>query len=124
MAKDKEEEEVEDDKDSASVCVIAEYEILSDKRQYILKAPKGDNKNAQILGYYHTLSGCISEIRDQEMKKHHVLTPEEVTEYMKNKNRLMETESTQRAYMLAKQLEETKKRTDEFLGSLKFLKDK
>jgi hypothetical protein len=62
--------------------------------------------------------------RDQEMKKHHVLTPEEVTEYMKNKNRLMETESTQRAYMLAKQLEETKKRTDEFLGSLKFLKDK
>ena len=69
MSKKEEEIEEEDEKDSASVCTIAGYEILSDKRQYILKAPKGDNKNAQILGYFHSLSGCISEIRDQEMKK-------------------------------------------------------
>lgn len=71
MAKDNDEEieEEEEEKDSASICIIAGYEILTDRRQYILKAPKGETKTILTLGYFRNLSSCISEIRDQEIRK-------------------------------------------------------
>jgi hypothetical protein len=68
MSKNKE-EEIENEEDSSNVCFIEEYEILTDKRQFIVKAPKGGLKNAPLLGYFKTLSGAIAEIRDQEMRR-------------------------------------------------------
>jgi len=66
----KEEEEEVDDKDSSTVCKIAGYEILADSKQYIVKAPKKDTSaTSVVLGFFKDLAGCITEIREQEMRK-------------------------------------------------------
>ncbi len=52
------------------------------------------------------------------------LSEQQAKEYLKNKDKIRNTESTQRAFLLAKQMEEAQKRNNEFMGSIKYLKDK
>ena len=47
------------------------------------------------------------------------LSEKQALEYFKNKSKLTETESTQRAFLLAKQMEEAKKRNDLFMGTIR-----
>jgi hypothetical protein len=52
------------------------------------------------------------------------LSEKQAQEYLKNKNRIQDRETTERAYHLAKQMEESKAKQDLYWASMKYLSDK
>ena len=52
------------------------------------------------------------------------LSEKQAQEFFKNKNRIQEQETTERAYQLAKQMEESKSKEEVYWASMKYLSDK
>lgn len=52
------------------------------------------------------------------------MSEQQTIEYLRNKDKITEQESSQRAFVLAKQMEEAKKRNNDFIGSIKYIDNK
>ncbi len=52
------------------------------------------------------------------------MSEQQTIEYLRNKDKMTEQESSQRAFTLARQMEEAKRRNQEFMGSIKYIDNK
>ncbi len=60
----------------------------------------------------------------RDSQKFAPMSEQQTIEYLRNKDKMTEQESSQRAFTLARQMEEAKRRNQEFMGSIKYIDNK